>query len=89
MCGLPGRQAGKHLGPRNSKTCPPRPTLSCMLRALCCAALQVMASKDKIYVVMELVTGGELFDQIVAEGPKKVGGDWVWEGKGWVEGQVA
>lgn len=48
-----------------------------------------MASKDKIYVVMELVTGGELFDQIVAEGPKKVGGDWVWEGKGWVEGQVA
>lgn len=32
-----------------------------------------MASKDKIFVVMELVTGGELFDQIVAEGPMKVG----------------
>ena len=37
-----------------------------------------MASKDKIFVVMELVTGGELFDQIVAEGPKKVGGQQHW-----------
>lgn len=27
--------------------------------------LQVMASKTKIYIVMEFVTGGELFDKIV------------------------
>lgn len=32
------------------------------------AAAQVMASAEKIYVVMELVPGGELFDKIVAEG---------------------
>ncbi len=33
---------------------------------------EVMSSKDKIYMVMELVTGGELFDRIAAEGPMKV-----------------
>lgn len=27
--------------------------------------MQVMASKTKIYIVLELVTGGELFDKIV------------------------
>ncbi|BDA49381.1 CBL-interacting protein kinase 23 [Coccomyxa sp. Obi] len=30
---------------------------------------EVMASKDKIYMVMEFMPGGELFDKIVAEGP--------------------
>lgn len=35
--------------------------------------LEVMSSRDKIFMVMELVTGGELFDKIVAEGPMKVG----------------
>lgn len=30
---------------------------------------EVMASKDKIYMVMELLTGGELFDKIAEEGP--------------------
>ncbi len=33
---------------------------------------EVMASRDKIYLVMELVTGGELFDKVAAEGPMKV-----------------
>lgn len=33
--------------------------------------LEVMSSRDKIFMVMELVTGGELFDKIVAEGPMK------------------
>jgi hypothetical protein len=28
--------------------------------------MKVMASKTKIYIVMELVTGGELFDKIVS-----------------------
>lgn len=32
---------------------------------------EVMSSKDKIYMVMELVTGGDLFDKIAAEGPMK------------------
>lgn len=52
--------------------------------------LEVMSSKDKIFMVMELVTGGELFDKVVADGPMKVcvcvwvggrgergGGSWV------------
>jgi 5'-AMP-activated protein kinase catalytic alpha subunit len=30
---------------------------------------EVLASKDKVYMVMELVPGGELFDKVVAEGP--------------------
>ena len=30
---------------------------------------EVMAFKDKIYMVMEFMPGGELFDKIVAEGP--------------------
>ena len=33
---------------------------------------EVMASRQKIYMVMELVPGGELFDKIVAEGPMSV-----------------
>ena len=33
---------------------------------------EVMASKDKIYMVMEFMPGGELFDKIVAEGPLEV-----------------
>ncbi|PSC71591.1 CBL-interacting kinase 32 [Micractinium conductrix] len=33
--------------------------------------LEVMSSRDKIFMVLELVTGGELFDKIVAEGPMK------------------
>ncbi|KAK9864289.1 hypothetical protein WJX84_010483 [Apatococcus fuscideae] len=32
---------------------------------------EVMASQDKIYMVMELVPGGELFDQVIADGPFK------------------
>ena len=32
-----------------------------------------MSSRDKIFMVLELVTGGELFDKVVAEGPMKVG----------------
>ena len=31
-----------------------------------------MASKDKIYMVMEFMPGGELFDKIVADGPLEV-----------------
>lgn len=33
------------------------------------SSLKVMASKTKIYIVMELVTGGELFDKIVSAWP--------------------
>lgn len=33
---------------------------------------EVMASRQKIYMVMELVPGGELFDKVVAEGPMSV-----------------
>ena len=33
---------------------------------------EVMASKDKIYMVMEFMSGGELFDKIVADGPLEV-----------------
>lgn len=30
-----------------------------------CIILQVMASKTKIYIILEFVDGGELFDKIV------------------------
>ena len=33
---------------------------------------EVFPTQDKIYVVMELVPGGELFDHIIAHGPMKV-----------------
>lgn len=33
---------------------------------------EVMASRQKVYMVMELVPGGELFDKVVAEGPMSV-----------------
>ena len=32
---------------------------------------EVMSSKDKIFMVMELVTGGDLFDRIAVQGPLK------------------
>ena len=38
---------------------------------------QVMASKTKIYMVMELVAGGELFDKVVGDGPMPVSGSVV------------
>lgn len=31
--------------------------------------VEVLASKTKIFIVLELVTGGELFDKIVQVGP--------------------
>jgi 5'-AMP-activated protein kinase catalytic alpha subunit len=34
---------------------------------VCVYFLKVMASRTKIYIVMELVTGGELFDKIVSD----------------------
>ncbi|KAI7845902.1 hypothetical protein COHA_000635 [Chlorella ohadii] len=33
--------------------------------------LEVMSSRDTIFMVMELVTGGDLFDRVVAHGPMK------------------
>lgn len=33
---------------------------------------EVLASRQQIFMVMELVPGGELFDKIVAEGPMNV-----------------
>lgn len=39
---------------------------------------QVMASKTKIYMVMELVAGGELFDKVVGDGPMPVSGSRGW-----------
>ena len=33
---------------------------------------EVTASKAKIYMIMELVPGGELFDHIIANGPLQV-----------------
>lgn len=38
-------------------------------------SLQVMASKTKIYIVMEFVTGGELFDKIVCS----MFDSWLWK----------
>lgn len=32
---------------------------------------EIMSSREKIYMVLELVTGGDLFDKIAAEGPLK------------------
>lgn len=32
---------------------------------------EVMSSKDKIFMVMELVTGGDLFDKVASEGPMR------------------
>ena len=32
---------------------------------------EIMSSKDKIFLVMELVTGGDLFDTIAVQGPFK------------------
>jgi hypothetical protein len=29
---------------------------------------EVLASRTKIFIVLELITGGELFDKIVSEG---------------------
>ena len=34
---------------------------------------EVMASRESVFMVMELVPGGELFDQILVEGAMKVG----------------
>ena len=34
---------------------------------------EVLASRQQIFMVMELVHGGELFDKIIAEGPMSVG----------------
>lgn len=33
---------------------------------------EVFPTRDNIYMVMELVPGGELFDQIIANGPLQV-----------------
>ncbi len=33
---------------------------------------EVLASRQQIFMVMELVPGGELFDKIIAEGPMSV-----------------
>lgn len=38
----------------------------CLSTYVVCPLMKVMASKTKIYIVMELVTGGELFDKIVS-----------------------
>ena len=53
---------------------PPTPLLShaCQIRHPHIVNLiEVMSSRDKLFMVMELVTGGELFDRVVAEGPVK------------------
>jgi hypothetical protein len=42
-----------------------------------------MSSRDKIFMVLELVTGGELFDKVVAEGPMKVRRNGWAGGAGW------
>lgn len=44
-----------------------------------------MASKDKIYMVMEFMSGGELFDKIVADGPLEVSRPML-EGSGGCDG---
>ena len=42
--------------------------------------VEVLASKTHVYVVLELVTGGELFDKVVAAGAWAWGRDGVWWG---------
>jgi hypothetical protein len=42
------------------------PLCHCPLHGYVSSLVKVMASKTKIYIVMELVTGGELFDKIVS-----------------------
>lgn len=44
------------------------PLCHCPIHGCVSPCVKVMASKTKIYIVMELVTGGELFDKIVSDG---------------------
>lgn len=43
------------------------PLCHCPIHGCVSPCVKVMASKTKIYIVMELVTGGELFDKIVSD----------------------
>ena len=59
------RPQGGALGPRLALTAlaPPLPASENIVKLY-----EVLASRSKIFIVLELVTGGELFDKIVAEG---------------------